>query len=93
MFDQKKYIALLLVFICQACELSAITSNRALEIGNSYLTQNLPQVPLSDLRVEVIDLGDRWRLSYNPPSGSTGGPIIIVIDKDMGRVIHTEAQQ
>jgi hypothetical protein len=44
-------------------------------------------------RVEAMDMGDRWRLSYEAPDGSFGGPLIMVVNKRSDEVVHVETEQ
>lgn len=78
---------------CQKRGTEAVTADQATQIANAYLTENHPQVSLQNLRVEKADMEDRWRLSYEYPEGGTGGPIIVVVNKKTGEVVHSETQQ
>jgi hypothetical protein len=52
------------------------------------------QININDRQMtEAIDMGDRWRLSYDFPGGGTGGPLIVVVNKRTGKIVHTETQQ
>jgi hypothetical protein len=59
-----------------------LTSAEAVTISNEHFGKVLPQVPLSDLRIEVEDKGETWRVNYYPPEGSTGdGPLPVDVSK------------
>jgi hypothetical protein len=87
----KASICALILILATGCQDRAATANEAIEIGNAYLA-NEPE-ELSLRTVEAIDMGDRWRLSYRLPEGSTGGPLIVVVSKRSGEVVHAETEQ
>jgi hypothetical protein len=83
--------ALALLLVSSGCRDRAETSNAAIAIANANAT-------VSDFRrharsVDAVDMGDRWRLSYNLPEGSTGGPLIVVVNKRSGEIVHIETEQ
>ena len=80
-----------LAFLLTACQHRAETANEAIQIANAEL-EDMP-LGLHLRTVEAIDMGDRWRLSYKLPRGSTGGPIVVIVMKHTGEVIHIETQQ
>ena len=82
----------LLSLILIGCGNRAETENEAIEVANAYLA-TMPQLGANRRQVEAIDMGDRWRLSYELPDGGTGGPIIVVVNKRSGGVVHMETQQ
>lgn len=88
-----RILALSLSMACLACWREEVTANQASELANEYLAEHLPQVPLNILRIETLDMGDRWRLSYNFPEGGTGGPMIFVVNKRTGEIVHMETEQ
>jgi hypothetical protein len=68
----------------------AETENQAIAVANEYLSNR----PLTDeMTIEAVDMGNRWRLSYDHPDGGTGGPIIVVVNKRTGEVVHAETEQ
>lgn len=73
------------------CRNPVETANEATDIGNAYLANMQFAADLN--AIEAIDMGDRWRVAYNYPEGSTGGPVIVVIRKKNGEVVHMETQQ
>lgn len=69
------------------------SANEAIRIGNRHLAGRMSPAILDMQRIEALDMGDRWRLAYIAPEGSTGGPIIIVINKRSGEIVHEETEQ
>src|SRR5690242_7436577 len=71
----------------------AATRAQAIAVGDAWLAAR-PQFRRPPV-VDSIDMGDRWRLSYGYPKGEggTGGPIIIVVKKRSGEVVHMETEQ
>lgn len=80
-------LALLLTAGCQG---EADDASSATAITNGYLANTLPQVPLNVLRIETVDLGDRWQVTYRWPEGGTGGPMVFVVDKRDGRIVDMD---
>ena len=78
---------------CQADGNRALTQTQAIEIANGFLEKNLPQVPLSEERILTEDVNGRWRVSYHAPPNSTGGPLIVEVDKDSGEVANFFMEQ
>lgn len=79
-------ITLFMLVGCQTDGNGTMTANEASDIANALLSEELPQVPLNMLQVQTEDLGGRWRVTYETPGGSTGGPIILDVDKRSGVV-------
>ena len=73
------------------CEDRIVSANEAIEVANAQLA-TMP-IDASRRTVEAVDMGDRWRLSYEAEEGSTGGPIIVVVNKRSGEVVHIETEQ
>jgi hypothetical protein len=70
----------------------AATRAEAIAAADTYLAAHHMRIaPV----IYVIDMGDRWRLSYEdrPGEGGTGGPIIAVVNKRSGEVVHMETEQ
>jgi hypothetical protein len=82
----------LLALLLTGCGDRATTENEAITAANAYLA-TMPQMGASHRTVSAIDMGDRWRLSYDMPEGSTGGPLIVVVNKQSGKVVHMETEQ
>ena len=70
----------------------AATRAQAIAAADNYLAARHMQTRSV---IHVIDMGDRWRLSYEdrPGEGGTGGPILIVVNKRSGEVVHIETEQ
>ena len=85
--------ACLLALLLAGCADRAATENEAIAVGRAYLAER-PQFGARPV-VEAIDMGDRWRLSFDFPvqDRGTGGPIIIVVNKRSGEVVHMETTQ
>lgn len=80
-----------IALLASGCTASANSADAATEVANAYLKdRNQGQGRVIASR---IDMGDRWRLSYELPEGSTGGPIIVVVNKRRGEVVHAETEQ
>lgn len=73
------------------CQNPVETANEATDISNAYLANM--QFATDTNNIEAIDMGDRWRVAYNHPEGSTGGPVIVVVRKKNGEVVHMETEQ
>ncbi len=74
------------------CGQGAETSGEAIEAGNIYLAGRDPPLGVDGWTIASIDMGDRWRLTYDLP-GSTGGRIRLIVNKRSGDVVHMEAEQ
>jgi hypothetical protein len=70
---------------------AVVTASQANSVARAYLKEM--SIEDGRLTVESIDMGDRWRLLYNRPEGSTGAPIIVVVNKKSGKVVHMETEQ
>ena len=86
-------LVILLSVGCEDRTRGAETANEATEVTNAHMGEDLPQVALSDMVIETLDMGDRWRVSYSVPGGGTGGPIIFVVNKRSGEIVHMETEQ
>jgi hypothetical protein len=71
----------------------ADTAEEAVKITNRYWAESLPQVNLKNLSVKTEDAGNRWRVTYAPPEGSTGGPSVFEVDKKSGKIVHATGGQ
>jgi len=79
--------ALLLLAGCRSAD-GDISADEAMEIANGHFSEVLPQVPLRRLRIEAIDLNEKWLILYHFPEGSTAGlPLVIEVDKRTGRIV------
>ena len=68
---------------------AAPTANDAIAAADAFLAT----VPLRRYGPpSVIDMRDRWRLLYDG-GGGTGGPILVVVNKRSGEVVHYETEQ
>lgn len=77
---------------CQSGTDQNMTAREATEIANSALAEVLPQLPLNRLTIETADLDEKWRVTYRPPEGSTGGPLVIDVNKqsDAATIVSME---
>jgi hypothetical protein len=81
-------LALLVLAGCRSADDGNISADDAMEVANGHFSEVLPQVPLSRLRIEAIDLNEKWLILYHLPEGSTGGrPLVIEVDKRTGRIV------
>lgn len=81
----------LLLFACSPeAGNRADTANQAIAIGNNFISD---RPGANEMTVEVADMGNRWRLSYEHPDAGTGGPLIVVVNKRTGEVVHAETEQ
>ena len=85
--------ALLLLASCRPDLGANMTAERAAQLARADFDRELPQMARSELRIETRDLGGRWRVSFVPPPGSTGGPFILDVDKQSGAVTWISAEQ
>jgi hypothetical protein len=82
----------LLTFVLMACHGEVKTAREAVDVANAELASVLPQMPPEALTVHVDDVGPRWRVTYIAPPESTGGPLVIEVDKTtrVARIAHME---
>jgi len=80
-----------MLMLSPGCQDRAETANEAIEIANAHM-EGMP-LGVNLRTVEVVDMGETWRLSYNLPAGSTGGPILVIVNKRSGEVVYMETQQ
>ena len=78
---------------CQAGSGRPLNAAEATDASNAFLAAHLPQVPLHRLRIEAREAGDSWVVTYNPPADSTGGPIIIDVNKRTGAITNSTMEQ
>lgn len=69
------------------------TADEAVEIANQFWAEKLPQVDLRPVDIKKTDIGTRWRVIYEPPEGSTGGPWVFEVDKKTGRIVNVSGGQ
>lgn len=88
-------LASTMLIFASCCKAKEPISNQdeAIKVSNAYLSKQVPQMRLDELQVDVDELSDRWRISYRPRDGGTGGLTILVINKRSGEVVHMEAEQ
>ena len=69
---------------------AAPASDDAVRAANAFLAT----VPIrtNGRPVSIIDMRNRWRLVYDDNRG-TGGPVIVVVNKQSGEVVHYETDQ
>ena len=80
-------IAALLLAACQASG-SQLSADDAIQHANAHFSEALPQVSMDRLTTKAEDLGNRWRVTYYPPKGSSGpASLSIEIDKQTGEVV------
>ena len=70
-----------------------VTANRAVEITDQAWAEDVPQLDLDQLATRVEDLGDRWRVIYYHPEGSTGGPWVFLVNKKSGEIVSAKGGQ
>lgn len=80
-------LALLLLLGCHSRTGGAGTAEQATAIADRYWAEKLPQTDVGSLKKKTEDLGDRWRVTYAVPGGSTGGPWSLDVDKESGRIV------
>ena len=83
---------MLLSSACQEQPKAAV-AEQAIGVTNRYWSENLPQVNLRRMTVQAIDRGDKWRVIYKAPDGSTGGPFVYDVDKKTGKILHSDGGQ
>lgn len=69
------------------------TSEQAIAVTNEFMEANLPQVDLTKMIIQTADLDNRWRVSYDYPDGSTGGPAIFLVEKKSGKILDVKIEQ
>jgi hypothetical protein len=80
------------MLLATGCQDRAATGDEAAAVATTYLAND--GFNMKDRVIQSrIDMGDRWRLSYGYPGGGTGGPIIVVVNKRSGKVVHVETEQ
>ena len=78
---------------CQDSPAQNLTAAEATDAANGFLAEHLPQVPLHRLTIEAREAGDHWRVSYTAPPDSTGGPIVVQVDKRNGGILNSMMDQ
>lgn len=86
-------LAFLLLLSCQGPPQEGVTAEGARKATNEHMSEHLPQVDLSERTIVTVDLGDRWRVSYDFPGGATGGPIVLEVSKQSGEVVNGVVDQ
>lgn len=86
-------ITLLLVPGCADRPRDAATAERAVAVTNEFMNHKLPQVDLDEMLVNTDDLGSKWRVSYDYPGGSTGGPAVFLVEKATGKILDVKMGQ
>jgi hypothetical protein len=82
-----------LLLIATGCQDRGVSADQAVEVANGFMTETLPQVSLGGKKIETIEDGKRWRVSYSLPDGGTGGPILVFVDKKSGKVVDSRMDQ
>lgn len=80
-------LALLVLASCNNPAGDAARAEQAMAIADRYWLENLPQMDVRRLEKKTEDLGDRWRVTYAVPGGSTGGPWSLDVDKKSGKIV------
>ena len=90
-----KHLVLVVIFLvaCRAQTHPDIGREEAITLANRDFARELPQMPIQHLRIETQNLGGKWRVSYVPQPGSTGGPIVLEVNKQTGAVTWISAEQ
>jgi hypothetical protein len=86
-------VAVVLASACQDGPHGAPTSKQAVQITNREFAKDSPQVNLREFTVQTADKGDRWRVVYDVPGGSTGTPVIFDVDKKSGKIVYVHRNQ
>jgi hypothetical protein len=92
----KSVVGATLILLLGACQDRApdpSTPQGAIEITNDLFASELPQVHLSNFTITSIDLGTRWRIVYEAPEGSTGGPWMVEVEKSTGNIVSAGGGQ
>lgn len=92
----KSTLAVIALAFLSACLNRAdhdMTAAEASAAANGVMAEHLPQVPLNRLRIETEDKGASWRVSYHPPQDSTGGPIVVDVNKQNGEAAIVSMEQ
>jgi hypothetical protein len=77
----------LLLTGCSNPQGNAATAEQAMAVADRYWAENLPQMDVRRLEKKTEDLGDKWRVTYAVPGGSTGGPWSLNVDKKSGKIV------
>ncbi len=78
---------------CQGGADQIMTASEAADVANDVVGEELPQLTLNMLRIETEDLDGKWRVSYHAPEGSTGGPLVVDINKQSGEATVVSMEQ
>ncbi len=85
--------ALFVVAGCQDRGSHGATGEEAVTITNAQLTADTPQIDLGTFTIQTADMGDRWRVTYDIPGGSTGTPVIFDVDKKSRKIVYAHRNQ
>lgn len=87
MKSSEQVIALAALLLASCNSNGAATAEQATAIADQYWKDKLPQTDLRRLEKKTEDFGDRWRVTYAVPGGSTGGPWSLDVDKKTGKIV------
>ena len=90
MSPKKVSLTVALLFVVAGCEArprGAPTANDAINITKPDMEAHWPRKEVGELIIATADGGDRWKVSYEIPGGSTGSPITYEVDKKSGKIV------
>lgn len=70
-----------------------LNETQAISAAQNYIRSNISQTPLDMLTPSARKDGGNWRVSFEPPQDSTGGPIVLVVDGNTGNVVDGSMEQ
>ena len=93
--NRSRYWIALAAFLgaCQIQPQGPIGKAEAIAVANRYVGERFAPVPPGLLRVEAEDRGSTWRVTFNPPEDSVGGPLRVDVDKQTRRVVGFAGEQ
>ena len=84
-------LVLLAILFVAGCQDRVESGEQAIEVAKAHLDN--VHFAADTTNAEALDWGETWRVSFRYPEGSTGGPVIIVVDKSSGDIVHMETEQ
>lgn len=78
---------------CRARQQEPVTREEAMRIVAEWWKLHLPQVKVERLDICTSNLGSKWRLRYDTPGGSTGGPFDFEVDRISRKITYVHGGQ
>jgi hypothetical protein len=81
----------MLLVACQPSPPHRISQEESITRARTYISQRLSTVPPGTVHVQ--DRISAWRVSFDPPEDSVGGPVTVDVDKRTGEMSNFHLEQ